>query len=248
MDKAKLLERIQKGPGFVEGSLAELSDADRNRVGTLEHWAPKDVLAHIATWQMRWVNWLAPLEEGKLPADEGPAPMGEENQANARIFAENQARPWDLVHKDYQTVSRQILRLAGRLSGEDLNTPKRFPWLDDRTLARRLSTSFYWHVQAHLAQIFIDRKEAERAIRVAEDFASQVGPDEPAEDRGTGLYNLACYCALAGKSQLALSHLKTALSIYPGLIESSKTDTDLDSLRGLAEFRSIYPTSPRSTS
>ena len=241
MDKAKLLERIQQGQAIVESAFAGLKDAERIEVGTLEKWAARDVLAHITAWQMRWVEWLSPLSEGKPLAEEGPEPVEDENQANAKIFAKNQGRSWDQIHSDYQTTSQQILRLAALLSEHDLNMPQRFAWLTDQTFASRLSGTFYWHVQAHLAYFFFDRKEPARAVEIAEKFAAQVGADEPAKERGTALYNLACFSALAGRSETALANLKTALSIYPELIELSKKDTDLDSLRGLAEFESVYP-------
>jgi hypothetical protein len=42
---------------------------------------------------------------------------------------------------------------------------------------------------------------------------------------------------LAGKPEMAISNLKTALSLDPELIELSKKDSDLDSLRALPEFQ-----------
>jgi hypothetical protein len=240
VNKAKLLKRLAQGQTFVENAFAGLSDAERKKTGTMEHWSAKDTLAHITAWQMRWVDWLSPLGEGKPLGEAGPEPVEDENQANAKIFAKNQVRSWELVHSDYQTVSRQILRLGDLLSEQDYTMPQRFAWLKEQTLAARLSGTFYWHVQAHLAYLFVDRKEPARAVKVAEEFALQVGADEPAKERGTALYNLACFCALAGKSETALANLKTALTIHPELIELSKKDTDLDSLRGLAEFQSVY--------
>ena len=239
MDKSKLLELIQKGQGFVEGAFAGLSEAERNQVGTLEHWAAKDALAHITAWQMRWVEWLSPLGTGQ-PLDEAGLAQVDDNEENARIFALYQHRPWVQVHADYQGASAQILRLAAVLSEQDLNSPQRFAWLNGQTVARRLIGTFYWHVQAHLAYLFVDRKEPGRAVEIAEKFAVQVGDDEPAKDRGTARYNLACFCALAGEPDMAIANLKTALSLDPELIELSKTDTDLDSLRQLSAFKAMY--------
>lgn len=240
MNKTKLLERIQKGQTFVEGAFAKLSDAERNQVGTLEQWLAKDTLAHITAWQTRWVDWLLPLGEGKPLDVEGPAPVEDDDRANAKIFAANQRRSWTQIHADYQNASRQILKLAALLSEEDLNAPPRFAWLEQQTLARRLSGTFYWHVQAHLAYLFVDRKEPARAFEIAEEFTAQVGADEAATERGTACYNLACFCALAGKPDMAIVNLKTALSLDPELIELSKKDTDLDSLRPLPEFQTVY--------
>jgi hypothetical protein len=240
MDKTELLERIQKGQTFVEGAFAKLSDAERNQVGTLEQWLAKDTLAHITAWQTRWVDWLLPLGEGKPLDVEGPAPVEDDDRANAKIFAANQRRSWTEIHADYQNASRQILKLAALLSEEDLNAPPRFAWLEQQTLARRFSGTFYWHLQEHLARLFIKRKNPARALEIAEEFSRQVGADEPAADRAIALYNLACYAALMGRQEIAIPNLKTALSLDPKMIEWSKQDTDLDSLRGSPEFESVY--------
>jgi tetratricopeptide (TPR) repeat protein len=52
-------------------------------------------------------------------------------------------------------------------------------------------------------------------------------------------YNLACCEALAGRSEDALGHLRTALERRPGLRDLAKEDSDLDSLREDATFREL---------
>jgi hypothetical protein len=246
VNKTKLLERIQTGQTIAERAFADLSEAERNQAGTHEHWSAKDTLAHITAWQMRWVDWLSPLGEGKPLNAEGPAPVEDDDRANAKIFAANQHRSWTQIHADYQNASQQILQLAALLSEEELNSPQHFAWLEEPTLARRFTGTFYWHLQEHLARLFIKRKNPARALEIAEEFSRQVGADEPAADRAVALYNLACYAALTGRQEIAISNLKTALSLDPGLIEWSKQDTDLDSLREHPAFKAMYASLPAS--
>ena len=213
MNKAKLLERIQQGQTIVERTFADLSDAERNQAGTLEHWSAKDTLAHIAAWQTRWGDWLSPLGEGRPLSAENPPQVEDEDRANAEIFAANQNCSWAQIHANYQNASRQILKLAPLLSEEDLNSPPRFAWLKQETLARRFSGTFYWHIQEHLTRFFIERKNPARALEIAEEFSRLIGADDTPTDRGTALYNLACYAALTGRREIALANLKTALSL-----------------------------------
>ena len=247
MNKAKLLERIQKGQTIVEGTFANLSDAERNQAGTLEHWAAKDTLAHIAAWQTRWVNWLSPLAEGKPLSDENRPQIDEaddENRANAEIFAANQQRSWAQIQTDYQNASRQILKLAALLSEEDLNSPPRFASHKQETLARRLAGTFFCHLLEHLTRFFIERQNPARALEIAEEFSRSIDADDTTAERGTALYNLACYAALTGQREIAFANLKTALSLYPELIEWSKQDSDLASLREEPAFDALYAALP----
>ena len=247
MDKSKLLERVRASQTIVEGAFAELSDAERNQAGTLAHWSAKDTLAHIAAWQTRWVDWLSPLSKGRPLSAENPPQVDQvddENRANAEIFAANQHRSWAQIHTDYQNASRQILKLAALISEEDLNIPPRFAQHKQETLARRLVGTFYWHIQEHLTRFFIERKNPTRALEIAMEFSRQMGADDTAADRGTALYNLACYAALTGRRELALTNLKMALSLYPELIGWSKKDSDLEALREDSKFKALYASLP----
>lgn len=68
------------------------------------------------------------------------------------------------------------------------------------------------------------------AVRIAAEGLER-RPDHPAL-----LYNLACYEALAGQREAAVEHLGRAVGLDPTLGEWSKTDTDLDSIRGDPRF------------
>jgi hypothetical protein len=59
------------------------------------------------------------------------------------------------------------------------------------------------------------------------------------EWQGTVQYNLACHYSLTGQKSKALETLSEALVLAPELVEWSKQDTDLDGLRGEAEYQEL---------
>jgi tetratricopeptide (TPR) repeat protein len=53
------------------------------------------------------------------------------------------------------------------------------------------------------------------------------------------LYNTACFESLAGRAELALSHLRQAVELLPALAEMAREDEDFEPLRSLPEFAAI---------
>ncbi len=243
MNRTKLLERFKQGNALLESTLVELHAAHPDEVGTLEHWSVKDTLAHIVAWQTRWVDWLEPLAQGRPVDENGPRHLNytdaEENARNAEIFSENLMRSWDEVVGESRRVYARFLELAPLLSEDDFSNPRRFAWAKGRPFWRRISSTFYWHPQAHVMEACLARGEAERGMAVASGFAHQVRDDETLEEQGGALYNLACFYARLGKAREAIASLKPAFALNPDLIEWCKQDHDLDSLRDLPEFREL---------
>jgi mannose-6-phosphate isomerase-like protein (cupin superfamily) len=58
---------------------------------------------------------------------------------------------------------------------------------------------------------------------------------------GLPVYNLACCEALAGRTDDAIGHLRTAIERQPSLRDLAQEDTDLDSLRDQPAFRELVP-------
>jgi hypothetical protein len=56
-------------------------------------------------------------------------------------------------------------------------------------------------------------------------------PAIPEKARAVGLYDLACYHALSGSPDVARSLLRDAFRLDPELVEYSRTDEELLSLR-----------------
>ena len=56
---------------------------------------------------------------------------------------------------------------------------------------------------------------------------------------GIGLYNLACYSALAGDAERAVKLLERAVAAEEEFREHARSEADLDPIRGTPEFRRI---------
>jgi hypothetical protein len=54
----------------------------------------------------------------------------------------------------------------------------------------------------------------------------------PDKARAVGLYDIACYHALAGSADRARALLRDAFRLDPELVEYSRTDDELSSIRG----------------
>lgn len=57
---------------------------------------------------------------------------------------------------------------------------------------------------------------------------------------GLNLYNLACAYAVTGRADRALALLSEALRLDSDLVETSKHDPDLDTLRDDPAFQAIF--------
>lgn len=72
--------------------------------------------------------------------------------------------------------------------------------------------------------------------RAAEDAARVVEIDP---ESSMAWYNLACYHALSGHEELAMTALTTLLEKFPEEAAGVRRDTDFDSLRELPAFQAL---------
>jgi tetratricopeptide (TPR) repeat protein len=92
----------------------------------------------------------------------------------------------------------------------------------------------------HMADIYLERGDVQGAQAVQESVAEGLaGLDESAAWQGRTQYNLACFYALHNTHERALALLKTAMKYSPNLVEWSKQDNDLDTLRELPDFQAM---------
>jgi tetratricopeptide (TPR) repeat protein len=112
----------------------------------------------------------------------------------------------------------------GAVAGEPDTTVLVIGGPADRPLA--ISPFEYWFV----AESAYRAGDYRRAIEIAEPGLEE-WPDHALLN-----YQLACYRALAGDTEQALEHLRIAAAGDPQMAEYARTDTDLDSIRGLPGF------------
>ncbi len=233
MIKETLLDLLQRTRVDQQVLIDELTDAERDAIGTREHWSFKNILSHIAAWVQHNADGLAAAQQGE------EQPLSDDvDRINADIFDATHDRPWPQVLADIDRAYDELIAHVQAMADDDLTDPDRFAWRRGRSWARSIVGNTYWHPESHLALFRVERGELARAnqMQVAVTEALLALP----EWRNVARYNLACFYALTNQRDKALVELRESLQINPDLIEWSKQDTDLDSLRGDPEFQVLY--------
>jgi tetratricopeptide (TPR) repeat protein len=212
-----------------------LSAEERNAAGKIDRWAPKDHLAHATFWTERFVTQLQAAVGGQ------PAKMIEVFQkTNEEVFEANKNRNWEDILAWATEVSRQFHTAFDAVSEEMLQNIPGSEGTGGRPLWQNVAFTGAFHPMLHLADIYLGRRDFTGAQslheRVTEGMASL---DQSDSWQGSTQYNLACFYAVHEKPQQALAQLKIAFKRAPNLIEWSKQDDDLDSLRELPEFQTM---------
>ncbi|MGA9531786.1 MAG: ClbS/DfsB family four-helix bundle protein [Anaerolineales bacterium] len=217
---------------FLDGLTAE----SRGRHGTEEAWSARDLQAHIMAWKHQTV----------LRLKDDPSAVVEESEddterANAVFFAAYADRSWESVLEESETTHQELIKGLGQLADDDMAKGDAFAWQDGRPLWRQLAGTLLLHPWMHMAEHAIERGDEVAALDSASAMAEQLAPlnDEPTWI-GVLQYNAACLSARAGGTDQALDWLRLALELRPDLIEWSKEDSDLDSLRSDERLAELY--------
>lgn len=234
--KSALKDLILKAQAEQRTFWDKLSHARRTAQGTPDHWAPKDVAAHIIVWNDRLAAELEAAARGDVPAR-----FEDYNEANRQVFEANRERSWEELLVYEEKVSARLVAAVDGLPEELLGDPERFEWTNGRPLWWRVGFTVCFHTLDHLSKLCLEWGESHRAQQLQERIVQDMGQlDESDSWHGTITYNLACFYALSDQPDRALGELRRAFGLNPWLIDWSKEDTDLDSLRELDEFQALY--------
>jgi tetratricopeptide (TPR) repeat protein len=229
----ELLEVIQDKQSWI-WSLME--DNQRNQAGTVDDWAPKDHLAHATFWTEH-VSTQLQIASGAR----GHESLDAFKQSNEETFERFKDQSWQEIQLWSEQVHGQLIDGLQAIPLSDLEDPVRFEWTNKRPLWSQVVFSAVYHRVQHACDILNLCGKGEYVVGFQEQFARMIEEmDDSDEWRGTTKYNLACYYALDGNPAAALETLREALKFNPSLLEWSKQDRDLDSLRELPEFQALY--------
>ncbi len=235
--KEKLVEILQRTREEEERFIAGVSDEERAAVGTLEAWAIKDTIAHLAEWRLRAGQRLAAARQGKTP----PTFEGEIADLNAAIFEQYREQSWVEVTGALERAHQEMVAHVEALSEEDLVDTERFPWQEGRPLWRTVAGNGCMHPVLHLVELYLKRGERDHAVEVQEEMTLLLAAlDDSATWQGITTYNLACVYALAGEKERAIEKVGDALHLNPDLAEWSKEDPDLASIREEPGYQALY--------
>lgn len=219
-DLAAMLTLTRDAERDLFGALApELRDRPL-RAGD---WSPKDHQAHLTAWKARQADrFEAARTRGELPEWEG-----EEDEINARLQSERADWAWEALVEEADAASR---RLIDEVRAADPELVRTGDGLLDGTFgngAFHAQQHFLWLLAADIGlderRVMTFVNEVERLIRASE---------LPDRDRGTAIYNSACFQALAGRLDRARELLREAFPLRADLLDWARQDADLAQLHG----------------
>jgi len=229
----QLLKLLERASLEEQKLINSLSEKERSAVGTLEQWSAKDMIAHVAAWIEEMAQRLTDTK-----SDASPNAMEEIDKINAEIFEQHRHQSWaeilDLTEQAYHSLVKQTQSL------DDLSSTQAFPWQGGSPLWRWIVGHGYTHPIMHLAQFYIGRGDIRSAVIIQEEATEMLMLfDEGPTWQGVVRYNLACVYTQAGEKQKAISELRQAFQLNPGLKEHSKSDPDLAAIQDAPEFQAL---------
>lgn len=235
--QANLIELLHQARAEQQAMIDALTPEQRAGTGTPEHWTAKDVVAHVASW------WRVQAErERALTAGEPVHPFDEAEIArrNAETLARSRGLSWEQVIAEARADHDAQVAALQRIE----------PWqlvdtlIGTQPLWRSVLGNGFLHPQVHLTEYYRDQGESERAAQVQERSSELLLRRLPIPQvQGIALYNIACAYATSGRPTEAIARLRAAFPLDPQIVEWSRHDADLDSLRELPAFKALYPSS-----
>lgn len=233
--KKELTELLDKGYQAEKEFIATLSDEERNAAGTFERWTAKDSIAHNSYWRKHHAEDILDVLAGKSPIEI------DDDQVNDEVYSQYKDQSWDEIDRLTETSLAVMGEALTRLSEDDLQSDHFYPWEQGRPLWREVVGNIYTHPILHLSDWHIKRGNATRAAELYQELTGYLaGLSDDPEWLGTIRYNNACSFSLLGDKEKAISELREALKLNPGLTDWSKQDPDFEPIREEAGYKAIY--------
>ncbi|HSG15514.1 MAG TPA: ClbS/DfsB family four-helix bundle protein [Anaerolineae bacterium] len=231
----KLIGLLDTAYEYEKAFLASLTEEERESQGTADDWSPKDILAHVAHWDVEAGKELVDPERW-VRRDYGD----DFNATNARYWEVYKEARWEEIEALVEKAHVDLVAGISGLSDEQLSDTERYEWTRGRPLWRRIASGNFYHPMAHLGELFAKRGQIEEAnARQEKAAAIQLELSDSEQWRGTVLYNLGCYYAVSGQKDKAMKNVAEGMALYDYLVEWAPQDGDLATLHDDPEFKAL---------
>ena len=233
--KQELTELLQKGYQAEKEFMATLSEEERNADGTFERWTAKDSIAHNAYWRKSHADDILDVLAGKSPTHV------DDDEINEDVYSQYKHQSWNEIEALIEKSLERMGAALTKLSEDDLQNSAFYPWEGGRPLWREIVGNIYTHPIIHVSEWHIKRGNSARAAEMYQEMTGQLTTlDDSPEWQGTIRYNNACSFSLLGDKETAISELREALKLNPGLTEWSQQDSDFEPIRNEAGYKALY--------
>jgi len=160
--KDALLATLRAERAGWEALIGDVGPERLAEPGVAGNWSVKDVLAHLAAFQRAWgarLRWAAtgvpPTTREMFDVDALPegAETWTEDQQNAAIHVQYASLAPPAVLAMWRETDDGLTDGVAALPEDDLTTPGRFPWADERSLAEAMAGDTYRHAREHAAGV-----------------------------------------------------------------------------------------------
>lgn len=235
--RSRLAALLRQGHADERAIGDVLTPDERERTGTEDAWAPKEIIAHNAYWRERETERAVALMRG-----EAQPSFVEHLRMNTESFADLATHSWDQAIARSQRATENLIAAMERLPDSALvgtaSTAANGPGAI--VLLTSIISNGYQHPEEHLAEIAAARGDQQRATTIQRRTLDHVvALDVGAEVTATIRYNLACALAASGPRADVLALLRQAFADNPRLIALSRQDSDLDPLRDDPDFQAL---------
>lgn len=155
-DKARLVKSLQAQRFMFELTYESLTSAEMEIRGVQGEYSVKDIIAHVAAWEVRGTTWIQAVLRGEHP--EMPAPghtWADLDALNAADFAANRDKPLGVVLNDFAAAFPPLMAAVQGLSQALILMPLAYRGTEgaETILVGRLVAWRYQHYREHAEYI-----------------------------------------------------------------------------------------------
>ncbi len=213
-----------------------LPPEERERTGTVDAWAPKEIIAHLAYWRELETERAKILARG----EKGPVYVNFQT-LNTDSFPDLATHTWErAIMRSYRSTETLIATIEALPDAVLMGPARPADETGIVSLLEMVINNGYTHPQQHLAEMAAARGDKTGAKSIQRSMLDAIiALDAGSVVTANARYNLACALAASSPRDEVLALLRQAFADSPRLITWARHDTDLDPIRDDPAFQTM---------
>lgn len=147
--KPELVESIRQSHQQLENKFSTLTTTQMVWPGSMGNWSVKDILAHLADWEQRFIGWYIAGTRGEIPKTPAPGLTWRELPSlNQQGYEMHKDDSLDSVLNRYRQSYQEIFSLVEGMSDAEIFETGYYPWTGNSPLliwiAANTSSHYAW--------------------------------------------------------------------------------------------------------